>query len=276
MLFPDAHPLLNIGTEEASTNTEVLSFEASSLKSGFKSSFEALVMASFKLELPPFFGADEKTLASTKNARELLKIKTFSDWDTKDGYTGARYQMHNSVQEATKTLQQSSMSLLSGAALSVSTSMISLSNSFLNTLIEWISQEFADLMGRAGDVDEATEAAIWKLISHCIRTIFKELHVCRLPGRGPFLSQDHRAGCVLWGCLQAHLRMQTFVSQGFSADSKLSHVLNLHLQDNAVMQGEFKAFKKKVIEVEKQTLASQKIANQAKSLADKANASKSK
>jgi len=68
MLFPDAHSLSNIGPDEASTNTEVLFFEASSLKSGFKSSFEALVMASFKLELPPFFGAEAKNTGTVKSS----------------------------------------------------------------------------------------------------------------------------------------------------------------------------------------------------------------
>jgi len=75
---------------------------------------------------------------------------------------------------------------------------------------------------------------------------------------------------VLWGSLQAHIRMQQFTSQGLSANSKLSHVLNLHLQDNAVMQPEFTKLKEKVTEVEKLTTGIQKVANQAKSVADKA------
>jgi len=70
------------------------------------------------------------------------------------------------------------MSMLSGAALSVSTAMISFSNTFLSALSEWISQEFANLTGRSGVKDDTSEAAIRKLLSHCIGSIFKEIHMC--------------------------------------------------------------------------------------------------
>jgi len=72
-VFSDAHALLNVGMEEASTNTEVLTFEAAATKSGYTSSTEALVSASFKLELPPFFGSESKA----KNSRELPQSQNF-------------------------------------------------------------------------------------------------------------------------------------------------------------------------------------------------------
>ena len=46
--FLDAHALLNIGIgAEANTSSDVLTFEASSIKVGHSSEFEALVMTSF-------------------------------------------------------------------------------------------------------------------------------------------------------------------------------------------------------------------------------------
>ena len=50
----DAHALLTIGIgAEANTSSDVLTFEASSIKAGHLSEFESLVMTSFKLEIPP-------------------------------------------------------------------------------------------------------------------------------------------------------------------------------------------------------------------------------
>jgi hypothetical protein len=53
----------------------------------------------------------------------------------------------------------------------------------------------------------------------------------------------------------------------FSAHPALSHVLNLHLQDNVVSRSRYESLEKKVTEIAK-------IANEAKKAADKAIAGK--
>jgi hypothetical protein len=67
-----------------------------------------------------------------------------------------------------------------------------------------------------------------------VRAIFAELHVGRIDGRGHFLASERPAG-IAWGCLQAFKRMKDFTKHKFSSDLKISHILNLHLQDHAVM-----------------------------------------
>ena len=62
----------------------------------------------------------------------------------------------------------------------------------------------------------------------------------RAAGRGPFVAgASGRAMGVVWGSFQSLRRMREFVQTGFSADKKLSHILNLHLQDNALMKSVF-------------------------------------
>ena len=51
-------------------------------------------------------------------------------------------------------------------------------------------------------------------------------------------------------------------SVGFSAHPALSHVLNLHLQDNVVSRSKFEALEQRLAEVEK-------VAREAKKAADK-------
>jgi hypothetical protein len=100
------------------------------------------------------------------------------------------------------------------------------------------------------------------LIAHCVRAIFAELHLARSPGRGPFLPGDRAAG-VVWGMLQAQRKMQEFTVRGFSASPVLSHILNIHLQDHAVMQADFEEWKDKLVRA-------LKMAEEAKAAADRA------
>jgi hypothetical protein len=55
-----------------------------------------------------------------------------------------------------------------------------------------------------------------------------------------------KASSILWGTLQAHRVMREMLLDGFSGFPKLSHVLNLHLQDNTVPRSKFEALEEKV------------------------------
>lgn len=89
-----------------------------------------------------------------------------------------------------------------------------------------------DLVGRGGD-----ESEVWNLILHCVRVIFSELHDVRAVWRGPF--PVGKIGSILWTYLQAHEKIQRFFQDVFLVDPSLSHILNLHLQDNVVMESRF-------------------------------------
>ena len=59
------------------------------------------------------------------------------------------------------------------------------------------------------------------------------------------------------------------MENGFLADPKLSHILNLHLQDNAVMKTSFLDLQKKIKDLEAAVAGAKKTADQAKSAADR-------
>ena len=66
----------------------------------------------------------------------------------------------------------------------------------------------------------------------------------------------------MWAQLQCHRVMDELRTAGFGAHPALSHVLNLHIQDNVVSRSKFEALERKFIEVER-------IAKEARKAADK-------
>jgi hypothetical protein len=62
--------------------------------------------------------------------------------------------------------------------------------------------------------------------------------------------------------------MQEFLKHEFSADQKISHILNLHLQDNAVMRSELAAIKRELAEAVKSAAEAQVAAKAARKACD--------
>jgi hypothetical protein len=230
--FLDAHGMLSLSTDEVGSARSVIHFQQAAKKGGFKSTEEALVVSSFKIELPSIFGSDSSSSQMTADTRTLPAMKSADVWDPKDGYTGGRMRFEALIKEAKTMMLASVGDHLQGIGKIVAMECITESYQFLMKLAEWISKEHTNLVGRGG-----SDEGCWKLISHCIRSIFRDLHVARLAGRGPFLGTD-RAGGIVWGCLQAHRVMKEYVEYDFSAHPKCSHILNIHLQDNALMKSE--------------------------------------
>ena len=69
--------------------------------------------------------------------------------------------------------------------------------------------------------------------------------------------------------LRAYKRMDEFVENGFSTDPKLSHILNLYLQDNAVMKTSFLDLQKKIRYLEATVAGVKKTTDPAKSASDR-------
>jgi hypothetical protein len=67
---------------------------------------------------------------------------------------------------------------------------------------------------------------------------------------------------LVWAQLQCHRVMAELRAVGFGAHPALSHVLNLHLQDNVVSRSKFEKLEARVLEVEK-------VAKEAKKAMDK-------
>jgi hypothetical protein len=119
---------------------------------------------------------------------------------------------------------------LHGKAKDVASAMWADTKTFLNDLATWISEHYSQLSEQAGAKDGPE---VWKLVCHCIRAIFKLMHEARLPGRGPHALGD-QYGSVFWGALQTHSVIQELSSESFEAHPRLSHILNIHLRDNAL------------------------------------------
>jgi hypothetical protein len=230
--FVDAHSLLNLASEDLGTNNKVLTFQTNAAKSGYSSAEEALIGSSFKIELPAMFGKDSSNASASKDTRVLPAVQSFDEWNPSNGYTGAKHLFNRKVEEAKDSMIASADRQLSGMALMVTTEMITKSALFLREMSNWMSSQYTDLVGRGGDPHDT-----WKLISQSVQAIFAELHTGRISGRGPFLPGERPAG-IAWGCLQAYKRMKEFTKHKFSADTRISHILNLHLQDNDVMKSE--------------------------------------
>jgi len=157
--FLDPPGLLNIGSNNHTSNLGVLKFEADAAKAGHTGEEEALVAASFKIEVPSIFGNDSQNREATKDSRELPGVGRFEDWDTGNGYTGARYVLLNANEDSRSRMINSASSNLTGEAFLVATTMIAESSNFWVTLSTWVSQTYRDLVGRGGQ-----PADTWRLI----------------------------------------------------------------------------------------------------------------
>jgi hypothetical protein len=119
------------------------------------------------------------------------------------------------------------------AAQPLAANMLKASAEFVGVVSNWITGFYQDSKCKG-----ANELETWKHISHTVREICHILHVARGPGRGHIANPQDRASCLFWGQLQAHREMQVLTKAGLVGDHRLSHVLNLHLRDNAVMKSE--------------------------------------
>jgi hypothetical protein len=132
------------------------------------------------------------------------------------------------------------------------------SRDFLNRLSSWITQSYQDLVNRGGSAKEA-----WAYVSHCVRAIFDLLYKARVAGRGPFLDDSRRQAGMVWGALQCHSVCRSLMEANFSSHPTLSHILNLHLRDNAVMASSLEALTKRVDKMDVEIKGTKKTAEKA-------------
>jgi hypothetical protein len=257
LYFMDAHAFMGLAFQDLNTPAELVKFEAEAGKAGYANPQEAIASTGFRIELPTFFGRDPKATAAV-DTRVLPGIKAYDDWDSGNGFTGARRYLLKQVRETKSVQMIAARNFLTGDALMVAKECISDAASFIEDLETWITKEYSDLLNRGGTGKEC-----WQLISHCVRAIFSDLHEARSPGRGPFGPGDREAGAT-WGFLQAHRKMKAFRIRGFSASPTLSHILNIHLRDHAITAAKFEVLMKEVATVRTIAEAAKKNADQAK------------
>lgn len=232
IFFVDFHSLLALAFGGGVTMAEILKLQETTVKLSFATVEEAIITASFQLEIPTFFGK-ASTVATSNSAKVLPGLQSFATWDAGDGDHGLRYDMKNKVRVYAETWRSSAEFNLSSAALIVAQAMMHDAIAFVDKVSYWISEFYTDCKNKGADDKET-----WKHISHTIREICSILHDARKAGRGYYTTPSERAACCFWGQLQAHREMQVLTSRSLVSDPRLSHILNLHLRDNAVMKSE--------------------------------------
>jgi hypothetical protein len=232
--FLDFHSLLALAFGPGSNTREVLKTEESRTKLNYSTSEEAIMTASFQIEIPAFYGT-ASSQATTLSAKVLPGLPTFAAWDTGDGDRGLRYDLRRKVLNHTNSWQTSASMALPPPAQVIAQTMLLASSNFVDFVSNWITQFYGDCRTKGANGEET-----WKHISHTIRELCQILHNARNAGQGPFLSDSDRASGIFWGSLQAYREMAVITSRGMMGDPRLSHILNLHLRDNAVMRSEMK------------------------------------
>jgi hypothetical protein len=247
VFFVDVHSLmaLKLGTtlEDAAADAD---FESKVRKNGYTTIDEANLASSFSRSLPSFFGKPTPT-----ESRKLPALKTAEAWEPKTMVDGAREVLDRLLVAAGRELQSVSMDFLQGEGLLVAQSCIQSAVKFVTDLSTWMSREYVELLKRGG-----SEVECWGLIAHCVRAVFEDLHEARMPGRGPHLTMEDRAASSIWGCFQAHLKMQEFEKLGFAAHPTLSHILNMHLRDHTVSKATYDKLLVRMAAVEASAVAS--------------------
>jgi len=230
--FADPHALLNMAVPTGSDNTENMAFLSAAKKAGFDNKDGALAALSFGLALPSVFGKQTGKIGSS-DSRVLPGLKQATDWDDGSQYRGQKRESAALVKVVEQNLRAYSANAgndLTIDAKNLVHECITISNHFVTELFNWMSVTY-----QSGTAAGRSPEPQWKYISHCVRAIFKKLNQVRCAGSIP----DAQPCDLVWGFLQGVSMADEFTNENFEGHSVLSHVLNLHLQDRAVMKEEY-------------------------------------
>ena len=256
--FVDPSGLLNISQETGMDNTEDISFQSNTLKAGFKNNHVALAHLSFKRSLPLVFGKDSSKVGS-RDSRVLPGLKSFKDWDEGSRFQGQRTVAAKQARAASQELREYMQnSELTSEAKLVAGVCLEKSLTFIVQLFDWMTSTHQNAM-----INNRDSVSSWQYVSHSVREIFSSLHQARSAGRTPNPSSPD----VVWGFLQGLKLANELVEVQFEGHRVLSHVLNNHLQDTAVMKSDFNA---KLLLLTQRVEKALDAANDAKATADRA------
>ena len=184
-------------------------------------------------------------------------LPTFKEWDSGDSYNGLKITLLDKLTKFIPQMGNYYHMCLTSKALTVANKMLAVSKNFIYELSTWMNLKYQDTLART----MASNKEAWSLIAHCcIRVIFKLLRNARSSGSRWTPEAGDGDVQLVWAQLQCHRVMHELRSAGFSAHPALSHVLNLHLQDNIALRSKFEALEKRVLEAEKLAKEAKKIA----------------
>ena len=227
LYFMDPSSLLALAFGSKKEADGFMSSQATSIKSGYSTYQEGLVVHSFTIPLPVVFTTG-KTLS---DPTALAGMPTWESFYGKSALEGFKYTFGLKLDDAVNTLITNASSNLRLNEQSLAHTCIQDAKRFCTSLVDWISNTYQDLDRQ--NPDSASDN--WKYVTRCVRAIFIHLHQSRQVG----VQQGAESSYLMWGCLQGRNAAADMMKMNFSGHSIVQAVLNEHMRSRAVMKEEY-------------------------------------
>ena len=244
--FHDIMSLLQTVTEPHIAFNDGMNEAYMSRKVGFETKISAIIAHSFKLELPDIFG---KFTATSDKSFPLPAIKNYKQWNPSDGVSGVmRYTTEQLVFQVESCKAVILHEYQNSKSLDLASQMLSDSHSFWTRLSTWMNEFYLKLtIVSSCSVEEA-----WLLVASCVRGMFKEFRRARIVAQNAETIADKGLSTAysLWGSLQAHRVMKSFLIKNFESHPAITPIINMHLFQFRVPMSLFVKQKEKITALE--------------------------
>jgi len=244
--FHDIMTLLQTVTEPHIAFNDGMNETYMSRRVGFETKISAIIAHSFKIELPDIFG---KFTATSDKSFPLPAIRQYKNWNPSDGVSGVmRYTTEQLVFQVESCKAIILHEYQGSKALDLASLMLSDAHSFWTRLSTWMNEFYLKLT----IVSNCSVEEAWLLVASCVRGMFKEFRRARIVAQNADTITDKCLSTAysLWGSLQAHRVMKSFLEKNFEAHPSITPVINMHLFQFRVPMSLFVKQKEKIAALE--------------------------
>ena len=234
LFFADPSSLLALAFSAKGEADGFMSSQATSIKSGYSSYQEGLVVHSFTIAIPVVFTAGKALYDPTL----LAGMPTWESFHGKVAMEGFSYTFGLKLDDAANILTTNASSTIGLFGQSMAHTCIQDAKIFCTNLLAWISTTYQEL--DRSNPNSASDN--WKYVTRCVRAIFVHIHKARQVGVVPGVHPSH----LMWGCLQGRSAAAEIMKMRFSGHSVVQAVLNEHMRSRAVMKEEHTKYKNDV------------------------------
>ena len=234
LFFADPASLLALAFSGKGEADGFMSSQATSIKSGYISYQEGLVVHSFTIAIPVVFTAGK----SLHDPTLLAGMPTWESFHGKVAMEGFNYTFGLKLDDAANIMMTNASSTIGLLGQSMAHTCIQEAKLFCINLLGWISTTYQEL--DRSNPNSATDN--WKYVTRCVRAIFVYIHRARQVGVVPGVHPSH----LMWGCLQGRTAAAEIMKERFSGHSVVQAVLNEHMRSRAVMKEEHMKYKNDV------------------------------
>ena len=227
LYFMDPSSLLALAFGTKKEADGFMTSQATSIKSGYSTYQEGLVVHSFTIAVPVVFTSGKFLQDPTL----LPGIPTWESFYGKSALEGFKYTFGLRLDDSVNTLMTNVTSNMRLSGHSMAHTCIQDAKRFCTSLVDWISNTYQDLDRQ--NPDSASDN--WKYIARCVRAIFIHIHQARQVG----VDQGAESALLMWGCLQGRSAAAELMKKNFSGHSVVQAVLNEHMRSRAVMKEEY-------------------------------------